>query len=97
MCWGNAAPLARGPEWGPAGRPASGAPGPVELKGGRPVAAVHPGLEGPEVGWVNLASVLALLTCPICSVGRMGSSSTQDPVIYKLWDSALRRVTTSLW
>lgn len=57
MCWGDTAPLARGPEWGPAGRPASGAPGPVKLKGGRPIAAVHPGLEGPRrrVGGVGLS------------------------------------------
>lgn len=51
----------------------------------------------PDTGWVELASALALLTPPICSVGRMGSSSTQDPVICKLWDSASRKVTTRLW
>lgn len=51
----------------------------------------------PDAGWVELALALALLTSPICSVCRMGSSSTQDPVICKLWDSALRKVTISLW
>lgn len=57
MCWSNTAPLARGPEWSSAGRPAPGASGPVELEGGRPIAAVHPGLEGPRgrVGGVGLS------------------------------------------
>lgn len=50
MCWGHAPPLARGPEWGPAGGPAPGAPGPAELQGGRPTAAVHPGLGAQVAG-----------------------------------------------
>lgn len=51
----------------------------------------------PEAGWVGLASALALLTFPICSVGRMESSSIQDPVVCKLWDSVLKQATISLW
>lgn len=51
----------------------------------------------PGAGWVGLGSASAVLTSPICSVGRMGSSSTQDPVICKLWDSALRKATISRW
>lgn len=79
MCWGDTAPLARGPEWGLAGRPTSGAPGPVELEGGRPIAAVHPGLDGPEVGWVDLGSALALLTSPHLQCGQDGKQLHPGP------------------
>jgi hypothetical protein len=58
---------------------------------------VYPGLEGPEAGGVGLGLILALLTFSIFSVGRMGSSCTQDPVVCKLLVSALRKATTSLW
>lgn len=40
----------RGPEWGPTGEPAPGASGPAELQGGRPTAAMRPGLRARMTG-----------------------------------------------